>query len=81
MCNPDPSNGNAGPCAVDGMDVPMVLGGTTWQCVELAQRFMAQVYGTKAYQANGSQVVRNYRAAYGGGLVTIANGKVEKTSF
>ena len=51
-------------------------GEAEWQCVELAQRFMAQVYGTKAYQANGSQVVRNYRAAYGGGLVTIANGTV-----
>jgi hypothetical protein len=49
-------------------------GEAEWQCVELAQRFMAQVYGTKAYQANGSQVVRNYRTTYGGGLVTIANG-------
>ncbi|HET7899561.1 MAG TPA: CHAP domain-containing protein, partial [Candidatus Nanopelagicales bacterium] len=53
-------------------------GEAEWQCVELAQRFMAQVYGTKAYQANGSQVVRNYSTAYGGGLVKISNGTVGK---
>ena len=51
-------------------------GEAEWQCVELAQRFMAQVYGTQAYQANGSQVVRNYRPSYGGGLVTVTNGTV-----
>ncbi len=51
-------------------------GEAEWQCVELAQRFMAQVYGTRAYQANGSQVVKNYSTAYGGNLVKITNGTV-----
>jgi len=32
-------------------------GEAEWQCVEVAQRFMAQVYGTVAYGGNGSQVV------------------------
>jgi hypothetical protein len=45
-----------------------------WQCVELAQRFMAQIYGVKAYQANGNQVVSHYSTSYGGGLVRINNG-------
>lgn len=49
-------------------------GEAEWQCVELAQRFMAQVYGTRAYQANGGQVVSNYSTAYGGGLVKVSNG-------
>ena len=53
-------------------------GEAEWQCVELAQRFMAQVYGTRAYQANGSQVVKNYSTAYGGNLVKISNGTVGK---
>lgn len=53
-------------------------GEAEWQCVELAQRFMAQVYGTRAYQANGSQVVSNYRTTYGGNLVKISNGTVGK---
>ncbi len=53
-------------------------GEAEWQCVEVAQRFMAQVYGTVAYGANGSQVVNNYRASYGGGLVRINNGTVGK---
>ena len=51
-------------------------GEAEWQCVELAQRFMAQVYGTRAYQANGSQVVKNYSTSYGGNLVKISNGTV-----
>jgi hypothetical protein len=73
VCGPRPS--------VDGS--PNVLwsragwGESEWQCVELAQRFMAQVYGTKAYQANGADVVSHYNAAtVGGGLVKIANGTV-----
>ena len=49
-------------------------GESEWQCVELAQRFMAQVYGTAAYGANGSGVVSNYKPSYGGALVTVANG-------
>jgi len=53
-------------------------GEAEWQCVEVAQRFMAQVYGTVAYGANGSQVVNNYRASYGGGLVRVTNGTVGK---
>ncbi len=53
-------------------------GEAEWQCVEVAQRFMAQVYGTVAYGANGSGVVSNYRASYGGGLVRINNGTVGK---
>jgi hypothetical protein len=45
-----------------------------FQCVELAMRFMAQVYGVSAYNANGNSVVRNYTAADGGGLVKVSNG-------
>ena len=67
---------------VDGSpNVPWARAGwgeAEWQCVEVAQRFMAQVYGTAAYGANGSQVVNNYRAAYGGNLVRINNGTVGK---
>ena len=74
VCGPRP--------AVDGS--PDVMWGragwgeSEWQCVELAQRFMAQVYGTTAYGANGSDVVKNYSTAYGGNLVKIANGTVGK---
>lgn len=49
-----------------------------WQCVELAMRFMAQVYGVSAYGANGNGVVRNYTTASGGGLVKIDNGTAGK---
>jgi len=73
VCGPRPS--------VDGS--PNVLWGragwgeSEWQCVELAQRFMAQVYGTKAFQANGADVVAHYNASlYGGGLVKISNATV-----
>jgi len=45
-----------------------------WQCSELAFRFMAQLYGVAAYGANGGDVVRNYTASAGGGLVKIDNG-------
>ena len=74
VCGPRPS--------VDGS--PDVMWGragwgeSEWQCVELAQRFMAQVYGTQAFGANGSQVVNNYRTTYGGNLVKVANGTVGK---
>ncbi len=51
-------------------------GESEWQCVELAQRFMAQVYGTAAFGANGSGVVANYRTSYGGNLVKVTNGTV-----
>jgi hypothetical protein len=72
VCGPRP--------AVDGS--PDVLWGrpgwgeSEWQCVEVAQRFMAQIYGTTAYGANGSGVVSNYKTSYGGGLVKITNGTV-----
>src|SRR5436190_2763074 len=39
-----------------------------WECVELTMRFMAQIYGVKAYGANGNQVAANYSPVYGGGL-------------
>jgi hypothetical protein len=45
-----------------------------WECVELAMRFMSQIYGVSGYGANGNQVVSNYSTAYGGGLQKIANG-------
>jgi hypothetical protein len=45
-----------------------------WECVELAMRFMGQVYGVKAYGANGNTVVSNYTTAYGGSLQRINNG-------
>jgi len=72
VCGPRP--------AVDGS--PDVMWGragwgeSEWQCVELAQRFMAQVYGTAAFGANGADVVRNYSTKYGGNLVKITNGTV-----
>ncbi|MBI1376374.1 MAG: CHAP domain-containing protein [Frankiales bacterium] len=53
-------------------------GEAEWQCVELAQRFMAQVYGTTAYGANGADVVANYSTSYGGGLVKVTNGTAGK---
>jgi len=45
-----------------------------FECVELAMRFMAQVYGVSPYGANGDNVVRNYTTADGGNLVKVANG-------
>jgi hypothetical protein len=45
-----------------------------WECVELAMRFMVQVYGVSPYNANGGDVVRNYQPSAGGGLVTVGNG-------
>jgi hypothetical protein len=48
-------------------------GEAEWECVELAQRFMAQFYGVSAYGANGGYVVDNYRTAYGGDLVRYYN--------
>ncbi len=51
-------------------------GESEWECVELAQRFMAQFYGVSAYGADGGYVVAHYRTSYGGGLVTIKNGTV-----
>jgi hypothetical protein len=54
-------------------------GENEWQCVELAMRFMAQIYGTQAYSANGWNVVSNYRTAYGGNLTKISNGAVGRS--
>src|SRR3954468_23393236 len=47
-----------------------------WECVELAQRFMIQVYGTSPYNANGGDVVSNYTPSVGGGLGVVANGTI-----
>jgi hypothetical protein len=47
-----------------------------WECVELAMRFMIQVYGTTPYNANGADVVANYSAANGGGLEVVANSTI-----
>lgn len=70
VCGPRP--------AVDGApDVTWTRNGWgeyEWECVELAMRFMAQVYGVQPYSANGVDVVSNYSTSDGGGLVKIANG-------
>lgn len=50
-----------------------------WECVELAMRFMGQIYRVSAYGANGWNVVTNYKTAYGGGLTKISNGTVGKS--
>jgi len=47
-----------------------------WECVELAMRFMGQVYGVTAYGANGNTVVTNYSTTYGGNLQKVSNGTV-----
>ena len=47
-----------------------------FECVELAMRFMAQIYGVSPYGANGDNVVRNYTTAAGGNLVKVTNGTV-----
>ena len=65
-------------------DAPDVLwrragwGEEEFECVELAMRFMAEIYGVSAYGANGDDVVRNYRTTDGGGLVKVNNGTVGK---
>jgi hypothetical protein len=72
VCGPRP--------AVDGApDVTWTRNGWgayEWECVELAMRFMVQIYGVQPYSANGVDVVANYRPSDGGGLVKIANGTV-----
>jgi hypothetical protein len=63
-------------------DAPDILwrrpgwGEQEFECVELAMRFMGEIYGVAAYGANGDNVVRNYRSVYGGGLVKVSNGSV-----
>jgi hypothetical protein len=47
-----------------------------WECVELAMRFMIQVYGTSPYNANGGDVVSNYTPQAGGGLEVVNNSTV-----
>lgn len=72
VCGPRP--------AIDGS--PDVLwrrsgwGYPEWQCTELAFRFMAQIYGVRAYAAAGGTVVPLYRPRDGGGLVRVRNGTV-----
>jgi hypothetical protein len=70
VCGPRP--------AVDGApDVQWTRSGwpgLEWECVELAMRFMAQVYGVRSYSANGNDVVADYSQSDGGGLVKIQNG-------
>ncbi len=48
--------------------------GLEWECVELAMRFMVQIYGVHPYSANGNDVVSDYSQSDGGGLVVIQNG-------
>ena len=63
-------------------DAPDVLwrrpgwGELEFECVELAMRFMAQIYGVSAYSANGNTVVKNYTTAAGGNLVRVGNGTI-----
>jgi hypothetical protein len=70
VCGPRPAVDNA----------PDVLwrrpgwGELEFECVELAMRFMAQIYGVNPYNANGNTVVKNYTAADGGNLVKVGNG-------
>jgi len=70
VCGPRP--------AVDGApDVEWTRPGwpeLEWECVELAMRFMVQVYGVHPYSANGNDVVADYSPSDGGGLVVIQNG-------
>jgi surface antigen len=70
VCGPRP--------AVDGApDVTWTRNGWgeyEWECVELAMRFMALIYGVHPYSANGVDVVSNYSQSDGGGLVKVANG-------
>lgn len=70
VCGPRP--------AVDGApDVEWTRSGwpeLEWECVELAMRFMVQVYGVHPYSANGNDVVADYGPSDGGGLVVIQNG-------
>ncbi len=70
VCGPRP--------AVDGApDVEWTRSGwpeLEWECVELAMRFMVELYGVHPYSANGVDVVSNYNQSDGGGLVEIQNG-------
>jgi hypothetical protein len=77
VCGPQPYNHNGGnsfAMVEEGPDPAHVFGEGEWQCVELAMRFMALVYGVRPYGANGDSVVANYSAADGGGLVKFRNG-------
>ena len=47
-----------------------------WECVELSMRWLYLAYGVHPYEANGYDIVDNYTAADGGGLVQVANGVV-----
>ena len=70
VCGPRP--------AVDGApDVEWARSGwpeLEWECVELAMRFMVEVYDVHPYSADGFDVVSNYAPSDGGGLVVIQNG-------
>lgn len=77
VCAPRPAYVADNPPPVDPLETfPVGAGAYEWQCVELSLRFMYQIYGVTPYLGNGSEMVSNYRSAYGGGLVTIANGTV-----
>jgi hypothetical protein len=71
-----------GPSPATAGGVPNVLwrrpgwGYPEWQCTELAFRFMAQIYGVRAYAAAGGTVVSLYRSTYGGRLLRYRNGTV-----
>ena len=65
VCGPQPykyNGGNSFNMVQVGPDPAHTFGEGEWQCVELAMRFMALVYGVTPYGANGDGVVDNYRA-------------------
>ncbi len=77
VCGPAPfavNGGNSLAMVEEGPDPAHVFGEGEWQCVELAMRFMALIYGVRPYGANGDSVVDNYSTADGGGLVKYRNG-------
>ncbi len=79
VCGPQPYKFNGGSSfamVAEGPDRAHVFGEGEWQCVELAMRFMALVYGVRPYGANGDNVVDNYSPLDGGGLVKYRNGTV-----
>ena len=77
VCGPRPyvsHGGNSFTMVEEGPDPAHVFGEGEWQCVELAMRFKALVYGVRPYGADGNNVVDNYSPFDGGGLVKYRNG-------
>jgi hypothetical protein len=76
VCGPQPylyNGGDSFAIVEEGPDPNHVFGEGEWQCVELAMRFMALVYGVQPYGADGGNVVDNYSPADGGALVKYRN--------